>query len=165
MKRMKIFSLLLLLPLFMLGGCNQKTFTYQNVERDVYNTGGNISFEYDEISHTAQFGGENEVVQFYEKDIAKGWLNEGCRIGIKINLPKDLKDYKSATAVLGGEKLNAEDFIAKYNEDTPQYAIFQPLVNKENKTIQLEIVWKEGYAKQIYYLVIKEGTLFMENSI
>jgi len=162
MKKLTILFVLFIIP-FVLSGCN-KTLSYQMIERDNYNTGGNITFVYDVISHTATFGGEGETIQFYSQDIAKGWSEEGCRVGIQITVPKEVNDFKSGSAVLGKEKLTAEDFYLKTGDEKINYAIFQPIVSKEKSQVELKITWQEGFEEQLYHIVIKEGTLFMENN-
>lgn len=162
---MRIFKLVLVLltiPVLFLSGCNGKTLNYQAVERDNYNTGGNLTFVYDELSHTATFGGEGEIVQFYSKDIAKGWTEEGCRVGVRILIPKEVDDFKSGWATLAGEKLNTEDFFVQTNENSSNYAVFHPIVSQEKSEIDLKIIWQEGFGEQNYHIVIKEGTTFME---
>ena len=158
----KLVLILLFLPIFLLGGCHEKTFNYQNLQRDIYNTGGNLTFVYEEVSHTAIFGGEGEVVQYYTADIAKGWTEEGCRVGIQILVPNGVKDFKSGTAILGEEKLDAEEFYIETTEGNINYALFQPLVDQEKSQIELKITWQEGFKQQTYKIVIKEGTTFME---
>ena len=72
MKFLKMSAVvLILLASLMLSGCNNKSIAQPILERDNYNTGGNITFVYDEIAHVATFGGKDEVLQYYEEDIAK----------------------------------------------------------------------------------------------
>ena len=164
MKRTKILLFLLIIPVCFLCACNNKSFEYQVLERDIYNTGGNLTFVYDDATHTAIFGGEGETVQFYTQDIAKGWAEEGCRIGIRILAPNGLKEYKSASATLDDEELTSKDFFIETNGNV-QFAVFQPIVSKEKSQVDLKITWQEGYEKQIYHIIIKEGTIFMEKNI
>lgn len=164
MKKIKLISILFILPCLILGGCQNKTFEYQLLQRDNYNTGGNLTFVYDEISHTAIFGGDGETVQFYSKDIAKGWDKEGCRVGVQIPLPNDVEDFKSGSAVLDGKKISAQEFVIHSDETTPQYALFQPLVSKEKSQINLKVTWQDGFEEQSYLIIIKEGTEFMQQS-
>lgn len=145
----------------MLSGCQDKTFDYQIMRRDIYKTGGNISFIYDEVSRTAIFGGEGETVQFYESDIAKDWQEAGCRVGVQILVPNEVDDFKSGSAVLDGQKIEAQDFFVE-EEDGINYAVFQPLVSKEKSHLQLKIIWQDGFEEQTYNIVVKEGTAFME---
>ena len=160
----KLWILIWVIPMLILGGCNNKTFDYSIMQRDNYNTGGNLTFVYDKLTYTAFFGGEGETVQYYSKDIAKGWHEDGCRIGVKLLIPKGIKDYKPATAVVGKEKLNAEDFLVETGDGQPQYAVFQPIVSKENSHVELKITWQDGYDEQTYLIVIKDETIFMTNN-
>lgn len=147
--------------MFALVGCGETSFSYNRIERDAYNTGGNVTFEYDEYSHTAYFGGEGEVIEWYEADIAKGWEEEGNRVGIKIFVPSGVDDYKSATAVLGDEKLEYDDFILG---EENKYALFQPIVSEQNSILTLKIKWQDSAAEQTYNIVIRNGTIFMGKS-
>lgn len=156
----KSFILLLLVCSLFLSGCDKKSFSYSTLTRDSYNTGGNLSFSYDSQTQTAYFGGEGEVVQFYDIDIAKGWTEKGCRVGVVLNLPTELKDYKSATATINNKKLTSQNFIVEIDSQTT-LAIFQPIVNQENNLIDIKITWAENTKSQNYTIVIKEGTLFM----
>lgn len=160
---MKKLGLLMLLFLscVLLYGC-EKNLAYSNLERDNYNTGGNLTFVYDETTRTALFGGEGEIIQFYHKDIAKGWAEDGCRVGVKILIPKGIDDYKSGSAVINGEKVSGEDFYLQNEDGFSNYAVFQPIVSEELKHVVLKITWEEGYEEQVYYIVIKEETIFME---
>ena len=113
MKFLKISAVVLILfASLMLSGCNNKSIAQPILERDNYNTGGNITFVYDEVAHVATFGGKDEVLQYYEEDIAKGWTESGNRIGIKLSLPQNLKDYKSGKANFDGQKLMPDDYIS-----------------------------------------------------
>ncbi|MBO5394700.1 MAG: hypothetical protein J6A28_02210 [Clostridia bacterium] len=141
------------------AGCGDKEFSYNRIERDAYNTGGSVSFEYDEYSHTAYFGGEDEFLEWYEIDIAKGWNEAGNRVGIKIFMPFEVDDYKSATAVVNEEKLEYDDFIV---DGDNKYALFQPLVSEENNNISIKIKWEDSANEQVYNIVIRRGTNFLK---
>lgn len=161
---MKRFVLMILLLPLLLYGCNTKSFDYQNVQRDNYNTGGNLTFVYDEISHTAYFGGEGEIVQFYTQDVAKGWKDEGCRIGVKILVPNEVDDFKSGNVIVGDEKLNLEEVVLQV-DDSVNYAVFQPIVSQQTRRLEIKITWQEGYQQQIYHIVIQDETIFMNKTV
>ena len=149
----------MLILMLCMGGCGKKEFLQPEIYRDVYNTGGNLSFDYDNITKAAVFGGKNEVVQYYDKDLARGWDKEGNRIGIQIIVPKNVKDVSSGSAELNGKEYLSKDYIKKINDT--YYALFQPLVNGDKMDINLKITWQEGCKEQQYFIKIKEGTLFM----
>ena len=138
----------------------KKTEEYSVVYRDDYNTGGNISFDYDEESHTAYFGGKDEVLQYYKKDIAKGWYEDGFRVGVKLYAPKKLDNYQSATAKIGNETYEGGSFYKQVNGENSLVAEFYPIVSEKNKTIELKIVWQEGIKEQIYKIIVRDGTIF-----
>ena len=154
----KLLFVLLLSMLFVLVGCGGESLSYNRVERDSYNTGGNVDFEYDESSHTAYFGGKGQFLEWQNEDIAKGWEEEGNRIGIKIAFPQNLVDDKTATATFGEEKFEYKDFI-KGEEN--KYALFQPVVSEENKILPLKIKWSDKTQEQSYNIVIRMGTVFL----
>lgn len=144
-------------------GCDKKSFSSIILTRDNYNTGGNLTFSYDQQSQVAYFGGEGEVVQFYQEDIAKGWTKKGCRVGVSMTLPAELDDYKSATAKINGEELNSNDFIVEIDEQT-NIAFFQPIVSEEKRVIEIEITWAKDSQSQEYKIIVKDGTLFMNEN-
>lgn len=158
---MKKFSniVLMFLICLILTGCQSKNLPYSTISQDNYNTGGELTFVYDEITHTAHFGGEGEVVQYYKANIAKGWTEEGCRVGIIINLPANIDDFSSGKTKIGDKEVSADEYIIQENDNI--YAIFQPVVSEENRVITLEITWQDGIALQTYTIVIENGTLFM----
>ena len=143
-------------------GCDKKSISQSELTRDNYNTGGNLSFYYDQQTQVAYFGGEGEVVQFYQEDIAKGWTGKGCRVGVSLLIPPELKDFKSSSAEIDGKSLNANDFIIEVNEEM-SFAQFQPIVSKENSTVEIEITWEENTQSQTYKIIIQEGTIFMND--
>ncbi len=159
LRRFSLCVLLVMVTIFFVG-CKDKNLPQPSLERDRYNTGGNLTFEYDEISHLATFGGEGEVVQFYNEDITKGWTEKGCRIGVQILVPKEAKDYKSGSAALGNNKLTANDYLNEIGEN--KVAVFYPIVDEEHKDITLKITWQDGKIEQTYHIHIKAGTIFMK---
>ncbi len=158
---MKQFSIIVLLMLLCLTltGCQSKDLPYSTMSRDNYNTGGDLTFVYDDATHTAYFGGDGEVVQYYQTNIAKGWTEEGCRVGVMLNLPANIDDYSSGKTQIGDAELSSEEYIIQENDNI--YAIFQPIVSPENRVITLEITWQDGTAPQTYTIVIEKGTIFM----
>ena len=122
-------------------------------------TGGSLSFSYDDITKTALIGGNNEVIQYYQTDIAKGWNEEGNRIGIQIIVPKGVKDVGSGTAELNGKEYLSKDYIKKIND--MYYALFQPIIKENDKELTLKIIWQEGCKEQQYNIKIMEGTILM----
>ncbi len=145
---------------FVLIGCGNHTLEYSSVYRDDYKTGGNIDFEYQPLSRTIIFGGEGQVIQYYDKNIVKGWTEEGNRVGFKIIPPKGLDNYQSGYAIIDNKKILSDEFY-KSNEDNQDYiAQFFPIVREDKKEVIIKIIWQDGVDAQIYHLVIKEGTIF-----
>ncbi len=160
LKKSCITIFIIMICLFSFG-CKDNNLSQPSLERDRYNTGGNLTFVYDEVAHVASVGGEGEVIQFYDKDLVKGWDEEGNRIGFSLLVPKEVKDYKSGKANLNGEKLLADDYIS-LNEGQNLIATFQPIVKNGKEDITLKITWEDGKNEQIYKIIIAKGTLFME---
>lgn len=159
MKKIGLFLIVILVAMIFVG-CGNKNFSYPVVYRDDYNTGGNINFEYQPISHTIIFGGENQVIQYYDKNIAKCWNEEGNRVGFKMIPPTDLDNYQSGFALINDKKLSSDEFYKLKNEDGTLIAEFCPIVDENNRDIIIKITWQEGIEEQIYHLKIKNGTIF-----
>ena len=146
-----------------LSGCQNKDLIQPKVMQDIYKTGGNLSFNYDETTHTIIFGGEDEIIQFYQEDIARGWNEKGCRIGFQMIVPKEVEDFKSGSANLDGEELLPTQYIDLHEGQT-LVATFQPIVTPQKSNLTLKIKWEDGKNEQVYHIVIKKGTLFMDNN-
>ncbi|MBQ8792837.1 MAG: hypothetical protein IJZ62_04455 [Clostridia bacterium] len=157
----KVLCLLLMLVALFSCGCGEKSFSCSQITQDAYKTGGSLTFEYDPSSHTAYFGEAGESIEYYEADIAKGWTQEGNRIGFKLFMPQDVDDYMSASAIINDTQLEYDDFIFG---DEIKYAQFQPLVSEENNIIDLKITWQSGSKEQEYKIIIKNGTHFVEKT-
>ena len=158
-RKILIFSLLLIC--FTFTGCGNKSIIQPDLERDNYNTGGNLTFSYDKLSHVATFGGDGEVLQYYNQSVAKGWKEKGNRIGFQIAVPKEVKDFKSGKAVLNGEKLSPNEYIT-LQEGQNYVAIFQPIIKKDRLNMTLKITWEEGKDEQYYKIIVSPNTIFME---
>lgn len=162
--KMKSLKYCLLLTLciisLMLCGCKDKSLPQPMIERDIYNTGGSLTFVYDRDSHTATFGGDGEVIQYYKQDITKGWNKEGNRIGLQILLPK-VNEYRSGQAKLDGKKLLPNEYVVS-NDGKSQVAQFYLLVEEGRDVYNLEVTWEDGKDLQYYIIRIKDGTLFMK---
>lgn len=140
------------------AGCKDKSLPQPEIERDIYNTGGNLTFVYDKVSHVATFGGEGEVIQFYKQDIVRGWNEDGNKIGFQILLPK-VKEYRSGQANLDGKKMLPNEYVIGEGESL--VAQFYLPVWEGKNTYNLKVIWDEGKDEQFYTIKIKEGTLFM----
>lgn len=160
MKKLLIFALL---PFLLLSGCGDKNVEYANVYRDKYSTGGDITFSYDKITHTAYFGGENEVVQFYDANIAKGWDEAGNRVGVKLVSPCKITNPLSAKAQIGDKVYENGSFYSYINGKVTDEVEFFPLVSEEKREVILKIVWQDGVTEQTYKIIVKEGSVFMKN--
>lgn len=150
---------------YILVGCGDKKLPQNDVFRDDQNIGGNISFYYDRQLKTAVFGGEGEIVPFYNKDIVYGWEKEGNRIGIKIIAPKEIDEFESGWAQVGNKKIINGEFYQIVNGQKSNVAIFYPLVDENNLNVSIEICWQEGFKTQIYHVKIDENTIFSKAGV
>lgn len=145
------------LPL-LLTGCGQK-LTEFNVMRDSYSTGGNISFSWDNEAKIAYFGGENEVIQYYEQDIAKGFLKAGNRVGIKLVPSEKINDLGSLTFKIGKEEINGENVATKIDDEVTYFQLF-PIVESAGQKIEIKIEYKGKRDKII--IIIHEKSILMD---
>lgn len=161
MKKIKIIAILVLfLPIIFVFGCGQ-SLPEMNIERDNYLTGGKLSFSYDTQSRTAYFGDENEVIQFYEKDISKGFLKEGNRVGIKLVPSSMIEDLGSLSFKIGKEEFKGSDTCVKINDKLAYFQLF-PIVNESGQIIVVNVEYKNQKAK--YLIKIHEKTILMEKT-
>ena len=163
MKYLRLF-ILFMLPIFLLSGCGETKLNYSIIERDSKNIGGDLTFEYDSISHNAYFGEKGESVEYYQIDIAQGFLEPGNRVGIKLYAPVGVKEFDSGRATLGDEKFEGGEFYQSVNGVKTGEAIFYPLVSEKNRNIELKITWQDGTEEQIYHIIIKENVLFEDET-
>lgn len=150
---------MVILPLLFLAGCGQKLPEF-NVMRDVYSTGGDISFLWVNDAKTAYFGGENEVIQYYEQDIAKGFLKAGNRVGLKIVFSEKISDLGSLTFKIGKEEINGEEVATKIDDEVVYFQLF-PIVESAGQRIEIKIDYKGKKDKII--VKIHEKSILMEN--
>ena len=148
------------LTIFIVSGCGNKKIDYAKLERDPENIGGTLTFVYDEQTHTAYFGGENQVVQYYKEDIKNGYT-PGCKVGIKIIAPSSLQDYSKSTLEINGIKYEEGSFLETVDEKLQNFAYIYPTVSPDANNIKFKIKWGEKIKEQCYEVIIKKGTLFM----
>lgn len=147
-----------MISLLLIGGCGQ-SLPKMSVERDNYSTGGNLTFEYDETSRTAFFGQENEVVQYYEIDISKGFLKEGNRVGVKLTPNEEIKDLGSLTFKIGKEEIKGQDVATKINDKTAFFQLF-PIIKNAGEKVEIGVEYKGQKCK--YFVVVNEKAILME---
>lgn len=162
MKILKFLVILLLFPVLTLTGCGSKNVDYVSMQKDESLAQSQLTFYYDELTHTAYFGGEGEQILYYDIDIARGFEKEGNRVGVKMYAPSEVTDFASGFAEVGGEKIEGGRFYSTVNGHKSREATFYPLVSQDNRVIELKIKWEEGIKEQHYTIVIAEGTIFLE---
>ena len=162
MKRVLI-SCFIFICLFVISAC-QQDLPYQKLSRDDEMTGGSLTFVYDNESHTGFFGGEGEIVQFYNADIAKGWKEDGCRVGVSLTAPSEVTDYESGSLWVDGEKIQGGEFYQTVGENKVGRVVLTPLVSEEKREIEIKVEWSDGIPEQVYKIQIKDGTQFMKTN-
>ena len=148
--------------MFTLVGCNNKVLPNAIISRDDYLIGGNISFVYNKENGNIFLGGEDEVIQFYQSDLAKGWESDGCRVGLKIISPCKVEDVNNIKIKLDGEILRDDGLFSIVNDEKIAQINLYPLVSNEKKDLSLEIKWTSTSKTQCYNIIIKDGTRFMQ---
>lgn len=162
MGKLKILIVFFALMALLLTGCTDKSLDYVAVTRDNFNTGGNLSFEYDALSHTAYFGGDGETIEWQQASIVRGFDRAGNRVGVKLVAPSFVSDFSSGSAIVGDEKLEGGEFYQSVDGKTSPTAQFFPLVSEKNRVVTIKVIWQEGIKEQVYTIVIKEGTAFLD---
>lgn len=160
----KVYTILALLLVVtsLTIGCGRE-YTYGRVERDSAQTGGSLSFVYDETTHTATFGGEGEVIAFYPEEPSINRA-KGNRIGFKIYAPCDVKDFSKAKLSFQGTEYNGGSFMHSVYEQNMNYFVLTPLVSEDNKNFDVKVTWTQEAKEMIYHIVIADGTKFASES-
>lgn len=160
---MKFKSLICVLLIFMaisFAGCGGKEVSSAKISRDDEMTGGSLSFIYDENSRTIFVGGEGEFIQYYEKDLSKGW-ESGNRIGLKIEAPSEVENLKKTTLEMNG--VTFTDMFVKIDGQQQNFFNIYPVVTETTNEIVFKITWEEEIATQTYTIKIVEGTALLDN--
>lgn len=155
---------LLFLPMLFCSGCGKTTYDYVALERDAERTGGSVSFSYNPDTHIAIFGGEGEEIQYYQMDIAKGWLESGCRVGVMLSAPADIQEFDTGILTLDGTMFNGGKFYQTIHGQKTGNVILYPLVSAEKMSIEIKVIWQDGAEEQTYQIQIAPGTTFMKDN-
>lgn len=156
-KLLSIIALGLFVSLLMTG-CG-KTLTYGILERDSALTGGNLSFVYDENTHTATFGGEGEVVAYYTAEPELG-RSAGNRIGVKIYAPSEVSDYSKAKLNFEGSEYVGGSFMTMVYDQVQNYFVLTPIVSENHRELKVYVTWLQDSEQQTYTIKIADGTKF-----
>lgn len=148
------------LMIFTLFGCNNKEIDYATLKRDDANIGGSLTFVYDSSAHIAYFGGENQVVQYYDANVLNN-NTAGCRVGVKIIAPTDIKDFSKATLIMNKIEYTEGSFLETVDGEIQNFANIYPVVSPDANKIKFIIKWGDKIKEQEYEIIIVEGTLFM----
>ena len=156
----KVLLIFLILLSIVSTACGTKIYSSATITRDEANTGGDISFIYDEHTKNIYFGGEGEYLQYYSADEVKG-LDEGYRVGIKVIAPSEVKNLEDAVLEINGNKYN--DFFEKIESQPQNYFYIYPTFSEKTKEIKLKITWTQMSKPQKYKVVLNEKTKFLKS--
>ena len=156
----KVLLIFLILLSIVSTACGTKIYSSATITRDEANTGGDISFVYDERNRNIYFGGEGEYLQYYSADEVKG-LDEGYRVGIKVIAPSEVKNLEDAVLEINGNKYN--DFFEKIESQPQNYFYIYPTFNEKTKEVNFKIKWTQMSKPQKYKVILNEKTKFLES--
>ena len=154
----KVLLIFLILLSIVSTACGTKIYSSATITRDEANTGGDISFIYDEHTKNIYFGGEGEYLQYYSADEVKG-LDEGYRVGIKVIAPSEVKNLEDAVLEINGNKYN--DFFEKIESQPQNYFYIYPTFNENTKEVNFKITWNQSSKTQKYKVILNEKTNFL----
>ena len=156
----KVLLIFLILLSIVSTACGTKIYSSATITRDEANTGGDLSFIYDERTKNIYFGGEGEYLQYYSADEVKG-LDEGYRVGIKVIAPSEVKNLEDAVLEINGNKYN--DFFEKIESQPQNYFYIYPTFNENTKEVNFKITWNQSSKPQKYKVILNEKTNFLES--
>ncbi|HIT62358.1 MAG TPA: hypothetical protein IAC38_02770 [Candidatus Caccovivens faecavium] len=156
----KVLLIFLILLNIVSTACGTKIYSSATITRDEANTGGDISFIYDEHTKNIYFGGEGEYLQYYSADEVKG-LDAGYRVGIKVIAPSEVKNLEDAVLEINGNKYN--DFFEKIESQPQNYFYIYPTFSEKTKEIKFKITWTQMSKPQKYKVVLNEKTKFLKS--
>ena len=159
MKSRITFLCLILAFCVIFAGCG-KEYSYGKVERDSALTGGNLTFVYDEATHTATFGGEGETIAYYSAQAGLGQV-AGNRIGFKIYAPCEVTDYSKAKLNFQGEEITGGGFMQTVYGQVMNYFVLTPVVSEDNRQLEVKVAWTQDAEAQVYTIKVADGTKFV----
>ncbi len=156
----KVLLIFLILLSIVSTACGTKIYSSATITRDEANTGGDISFIYDEHTKNIYFGGEGEYLQYYSADEVKG-LDAGYRVGIKVIAPGEVKNLDDTVLEMNGNKYN--DIFEKIENQPQNYFYIYPTFNEKTKEINFKITWTQMSKPQKYKVILNEKTKFLKS--
>lgn len=161
MKHKKLLLILLFLIFMGNFGCKEMTTNYGYMTLDESMSGG-LDFSYDQTTHTAFIGGENQVIFFREENLVDGFFDDGNFIGINLFAGRAVDDLESGSAKINDKTYNANQYLKMINGEYRNEGHFLIKVEKTSTPIEISIKWNEQMKEQKYYIVIKEGTILQD---
>ena len=143
-------------------GCAKDSVSYASISRTPDNTGGTeLTFSYDEDSHTAWFGGEGETIAYYPENAGIG-RSAGNRVGITVTAPEEITEYEGFKLTIYDDQvyegLTPEGKPTAFDGDN--YMYIYPLVSESQKEVSIKIKWNNNCEEQEYMVKVVDGTTF-----
>lgn len=153
---------LFLITLTLVACGNNNNMKYGTVTRTPDLTGGaDLSYSYDENTHTAWVGGENETIAYYAEDLSIN-RTAGNRVGVTITAPDDVTSFEGFKLTIYDDKVyEGLDESGKPTAfDGDNFMYIYPLVSSTQKSVSIKIKWNKDMEEQTYMVKIKDGTNF-----
>ncbi len=136
-------------------GCTEKIeLPYSILERDPASIGGeNLTYKYDAHERILTVGGQGEKIDFYTVNDAIGRTMAGNYIGVKIEAPEGVDNFKESEIEYDGIVTKNGEFLVGKN-----YTVLRLKVTERERDFEIKIKWKKDAKKQTYKVHIAEGT-------
>lgn len=136
-------------------GCTEKIeLPYSVLERDVAKIGGeNLTYKYDANERILTIGGKGEKIEFYTVNDAIGRSQAGNYVGVKIEAPSSITDFKESEIEYNGKISKNGEFLVGKN-----YTVLRLKVTEREKDFEIKIKWQKNAKVQKYKVHIAEGT-------
>ena len=156
----KVLLIFLILLSIVSTACGTKIYSSATITRDEANTGGDISFIYDEHTKNIYFGGEGEYIQFYSANEVSG-LDAGYRVGIKVIAPSEVKNLDDTVLEVNGTSYT--DFLEKIEGQEQNYFYIYPTFSEDSRETNFKITWNKNAKPQSYKIILNEKTNFLKS--
>lgn len=153
-----IFSIFLCV--LMLCGCGSKTLESANVEPVADLTNGGVKIEYNKDLKEIYVGGEGEVLNYFEPDIALGVDKPGWRVGLKFTAAAEVTEYETGIMTMQGKTISAGQFYRNVNGQKSRDMIVYPVFSEEEREIEIKVIWQDGTKEQTYKVKVLPHTQF-----
>jgi len=157
-KKLSVITLalcLLLCSAMLFVGCTEKVeLPYSILERDPAKIGGeNLTYSYDAHERILTVGGKGETIDFYTVNDSIGRTQAGNYIGVRIDAPESITDFKESEIEYDGKIARNGEFLVGKN-----YTVLRLKVTEREKDFEIKIKWQKNAKVQKYKVHIAEGT-------